>query len=77
MAVRWKSGRDYQTDCNFIWSVAKFAFGILHFWHMAIGLGHVVFAMNTRCQFHIQVLRFQRIGVFVGKLVQSEETILS
>ncbi len=33
-----KSGRSYQTDYQFYGGV-EFAFGVLHFWHMAIDTG--------------------------------------
>ncbi len=38
-----KSGRSYQTDYQF-YGRCRVAFGVLHFWHMAIDTGHVVFA---------------------------------
>jgi len=59
MAVRTSLGEVIKRITNFMVGV-EFAFGVLHFWHMAVDTGHVVFTVNARCPgFIFRVLRFQ------------------
>ncbi|CSQ62959.1 Uncharacterised protein [Shigella sonnei] len=59
MAVRTSLGEVIKRITNFMVGI-EFAFGVLHFWHMAVDTGHVVFTVNARCPgFIFRVLRFQ------------------
>ncbi len=59
--------RSYQTDYQF-YGQCRVCLRRLHFWHMAIDTGHVVFAMNARVQVSYSGCCAFSIGVFDREL---------